>query len=360
MVWVSHVLHRAQELGYAQIALTHTVYGRPRHPVDVAATALPASLWQSTTKQQQQPSSSGTAGVVQVLRRLHIVVETLSDTGLYSASRTTSSNDTTTTNQQQPPSVLSAIHALLQDYDLVSLQLRNDACFQAACRSANPVFDIVTLDSGVKIRAGDLQALWKNFVAMEVGYAPAVAAMNTTTTSTTTTRRRWVQACRALHNCASSLPSSPTAFTGLLLSSGPVPGTTSPLLLLRSAPDMVNVSTTVCGWKERVARAANTTMGARVWERAQQRRSSVVGVSNHRANVRVQSVTLVDEDDELWTATRDKKRQKKVDPTPAATTIRHPESDKVQATAAVLPPDKPAASSGDVNDDDGNDGFIAL
>ena len=327
----------------------------------IATTALPASLWQSTTtkQQQQQPNSSGTAGV-QVLRRLHIVVETLSDTGLYTASRTTSSNDTTTPNPQ-PPSVLSAIHALLQDYDLVSLQLRNDACFQAACRSANPVFDIVTLDSGVKIRAGDLQALWKNFVAMEVCYAPAVAATNSTTSATT--RRRWVQACRALHNCASSLPSSPTAFTGLLLSSGPVPGTTSPLLLLRSAPDMVNVLTTVCGWKERVARAANTTMGARVLERAQQRRSLVVvGVSNpnHRANVRVQSVTLVDEGDELWTATRDKKRQKKVDPTPAATTIRHPESDKVQATAAVLPHDKNAASSGDVNDDDGTDGFIAL
>lgn len=367
-LWVSHALHRAhEELGYTHIALTHTVYGRPQHPIDAATVALPASLWQASQQQHQQPNR----GNVQVLRRLHIVVESLSDTGLY-------------TNPQ--PS--SPLQKLLQDYDLVSLQPRNEVCFQAVCRSSgvNPAFDIVTVDndtSNVPMKSADLQALWqnKNSVALELCYAPAILAI------TPHARRRWIQTCRAVYQAASTSTSSST-MTRLLLSSGPGLGTTSTttttttttlasslpsLPILRSPADMVNILTTVCGWHERVARAANTTVGTMVWERAQQRRSKSVSINNNpraggATGVRVQSVTLVDVDDDgdsnLWTAptktktttSRDKIHPTKIDQRATITT---------PIDMAVLVEDKNPLSSGEVQvnqakEDDGNDGYIAF
>ena len=110
---VKEIIDRLASTGFTQMALVHTIYGRPKPTEDRAEVALPSSLWASTHNK------------IRILRRLHVVLENQSDVGIYVINGPSES--------------------LLNEYDLISLSPRNESTFQAACASASAA-DIITLD----------------------------------------------------------------------------------------------------------------------------------------------------------------------------------------------------------------------
>lgn len=186
---VRSLIDRLASTGYSHMALTHTIYGRPRTGEDDASNAIPAAIWsldakepakkkrkvgEKTSKHQEEPS---TRSPLKVLRRLHAVVENLSDVGSYMASGPDA--------------------ALLQEYDIISVAPRNEATFQSACASATAC-DIITLDysgsRGLKlpfrIRPADVQAIVDRNMAFEILFGPAIL--------TTKHRKALVQTCLEL------------------------------------------------------------------------------------------------------------------------------------------------------------------
>lgn len=310
---VARLLDRLHELGYAQVALTHTVYGRPKPEVDAATQALPASLWRQSTASKK----------IHVLRRLHIVVETLADTGLYTSAALTDSN--------------AEIHTLLREYDLVSLQPRNDACFQAACAAcssnngSNVAFDILTLDNvNCKLRATDVKnaTVVNGGTVLEILYAHAVVNHSTSNKP----RRAFVQTCRMLHNASQHVNRRASfAANHILVSSGPrlienAAISTSEAdagpRALRSSGDVVNLVETVGGLK---IGPCNKAAAMAVLNRAHQRKLGIIGnnssssrrsTSEKQSLVRVGSVSVVRESEVLKNEKNDddepkEKKQKK-------------------------------------------------
>jgi ribonuclease P/MRP protein subunit RPP1 len=174
------------------MALTHTVFGAPKQSEDKAENAIPDSLFDmSSSRDQKKPrgavstndaassgdKTSNQQSPIKVLRRLHAVLENLSDVGHYVKRRNEADADSGSNKNSAK---------ILQEYDLVSLAPRNDATFQSACSSAN-ASDIITLDytsgrGGVqlpfRIRPADVKAVIARKAVFEIPYAPAVLNRN--------------------------------------------------------------------------------------------------------------------------------------------------------------------------------------
>lgn len=139
------VLNHLKKCGYVKCALTHTVYGRPKDPEDLANNAIPKSIYASAS--------------ITVLRRLHVIVETLADIGLFAS------------GAQSP------IANILKEYDIISLAPRNAAALDAACRTE---VDIVSMDyhsmHSVPFRwkRHEIRLLVRNGTRFEIPYAPAL------------------------------------------------------------------------------------------------------------------------------------------------------------------------------------------
>ena len=171
---IMELITRLSSTGFTHMALTHTIYGRPRPIEDQAPQAIPTSLWSveedvdlsepAKKRVKTSPDSKPETGKhppIKIFRRLHAVLENLSDVGCY---------------------LSNGPHAsLLNEYDLISVAPRNDATFQAVCASATMV-DIVTLDysSGrglklpFKVRSSDVQSAMGRKTAFEIHFAPSV------------------------------------------------------------------------------------------------------------------------------------------------------------------------------------------
>lgn len=199
---VKEIRERLVSTGYTHMALTHTIYGRPRQIEDRAETAISSSLWKaessasSNEKKGNKAVSSGTKRkladladgsdidndgnreTIQVLRRLHMVMENVSDSSVFLSN--------------------GPLSDLLNGYDLVSIAPTNDATFQSACASAT-MADIITLDySGrglrlpYRMRSVDIKAATDRGAAFEIPLAPALLHLKH--------RKALVHACRELQN----------------------------------------------------------------------------------------------------------------------------------------------------------------
>jgi hypothetical protein len=206
---IQALVDRLQSTGYTHIALTHVIYGRPvsstanlDQTVDAADIAIPKSLYSNIAIKKP---------TMHILRRLHAIVETVSDVAMYHSignindTINPSSNNNRDTRTQQLPQQQQQL--LLREYGLISLGPTNDATFQAACRHAMAV-DIVTVDYTQRlgwklpyqIQPQDLQALIDRGGSLEICVAPALLniqhrkslihacpSSSTTTTTTITT-----------------------------------------------------------------------------------------------------------------------------------------------------------------------------
>jgi RNase P/RNase MRP subunit p30 len=261
---IKEIIQRLASTGFTRMALTHTIYGRPRPVEDRADVALPKALWitssgsvsgSSASDDNKEPSKkrkrteNGTSNIgppIRVLRRLHCVLENLSDVGIYLSNGPQAS--------------------LLNDYDLVSVSPKSDATFQSACVSAT-MADIITLDyTGrgfrlpFKIRPFDVQAVIDRGAAFEIPFAPALLHSKQ--------RKALVQACRELQT--SSLGKKPL----ILFSSGDrtFEENDTGAMALRMPGDLINLLQTILHFDPATSIQAVRTSCLRVLKRAEDRR----------------------------------------------------------------------------------------
>jgi RNase P/RNase MRP subunit p30 len=259
---IQEIMDRLVSTGYTHMALTHTIYGRPTPTDDRVATTIPESLWQTTSSSPQ---------TLRVVRRLHNIIENLSDVGLYVSNNATpdSLSGLLSLEQQRGP-------ILLHEYDLLSISPRNESVFQSACQSAT-LADIITLDytSGrgglklpYKIRSSDVKAMIERKAAFEIPFAPALLHDKQ--------RKALVQTCRELQ--MASLGLKPR----ILFSSGDRTFEEKDVgaMALRSPDDLINLMQTVLRFDANLARDAMSTTGTAVLQRARQRKLGPSNVSD--------------------------------------------------------------------------------
>lgn len=259
---IKEIMNRLASTGFTHMALTHTIYGRPRPNEDRAEVAIPKSLWMAgnsmsatTEKSANEPSKkkkkienqtrSGTPPI-RVLRRLHAVLENLSDVGVFLSNGSHAS--------------------LLNEYDIVSVSPRNEATFKSACATAT-VADIITLDYTIRglrlpyrIRPSDVKAVVKRRAVFEIPYSPALLHGKQ--------RKALVQTCRELQT--SSLGVKPQ----ILFSSGDRTFEESDVgaMALRMPGDLSNLLQAVCHFDPSTSHKAVGASGLAVLKRAENRR----------------------------------------------------------------------------------------
>lgn len=222
--------------------------------------ALPSDLWMvqeaaSSAKQQDRKGSSQkkrklsnkSSKDIQVLRRLHTVVENLSDVGAYLKN--------------------SSQKELLDGYDLISAAPRNDATFQSVCATATMV-DIITLDYSTsrgmrlpfKIRPSNVEAVIQRKAAFEIPLAPALLHAKY--------RKALAQTCAELQ--ASCLRKKPL----ILFSSGDRTLEDSDVgaMALRMPGDLINLMQVVFHFDPTTSHQALSTSAEAVLQRAKERR----------------------------------------------------------------------------------------
>ena len=255
---IQEIKERLTNTGFTCMALTHIIFGRPRPNEDSVDVAIPESLWETSSsanvKRNNVPllPSNANKQPITVLRRLHNVIENLSDVGIYA--------------YQSSGSQLSS--KLLNDYDILSISPRNEAVFQAACKSAT-LADIITLDYSAgrgglklpfKIRSSDVRAVIERNAVFEIPFAPALLHEKQ--------RKGLVQTCRELQ--MASLGLKPR----VLLSSGDRTKDDSDVsaMALRVPEDLINLCQTVLRFDANMARASISATGLHVVNRARERR----------------------------------------------------------------------------------------
>lgn len=232
LLLMQQAVDRLSSIGYTDIAFCHTIYGKAKVH-DTAGTSL-------SLVSKLNPKS------LIILKRLHVVVENLSDVGYY-----TVEND--------------SINSILQGYDLVSMSPRNEPAFMAACSTAT-LIDIITLDytsgrGGVqlpyKIRTIDVKATCNRGAVIEIPYSPAILNLGQ--------RKALVATAQALQS--SSLGAKPK----VLLSSGD-----SNPMALRAPGDLINLMTAVLQFNPTISYAALNQIGGFVAEKAKRRQFGII------------------------------------------------------------------------------------
>jgi len=327
---VKEIRNRLESTGFTHMALTHTIYGRPK-PEDRAEVAIPTSLWStaSTTtnssinsnklKKRKLNESSVTDEAdkpkIHVLRRLHVVIENQSDMGVYLSN-----------GPQQD---------LLNEYDLLSISPTNDVTFQFACKSAT-MADIITVDytaRGLKlpyrIRSSDVKAATERGATFEIPIAPALLHLKQ--------RKALVHACQELVN--SSLATKPR----IVISSGDrmLDGSDVGALALRYPGDLSNLCKTVMHFDATTACNAMGSAAMQAVQRGKERRFGKTGF--------IGGVT--------WIKKKDLVIPKKI----ASNATTEETSDDETKEKVIESKDEPIPEM-DTQDDDehSDDGFIAM
>ncbi len=318
---VKEVKDRLAATGFTYMALTHTIYGRPK-PEDRADAAIPSSLWTSS-KEETSSSNKSTkkrklnesmeskpSGMssMRVLRRLHVVVENQSDMGIYLSN-----------GPQQD---------LLNDYDIVSICPTNELTFQSACAMAT-MADVITLDYSTRglrlayrIRPSDVKAAIERGATFEIPIAPALLHLKQ--------RKALVHACQELKN--GSLGLKPR----IVMSSGDrtLDGNDVGALALRMPGDISNLCKTVMHFDDSIAFNAVGVAALSAVQRGRERRSGKKGA--------ICTVSLI--------------RKKDLESSPQSS-----EDDELMSEKKLLTVDRqPEATSEGDDEDDGDDGFIAF
>lgn len=222
-ILVQELSQRLREAGYRLAAFAHTVYGKPKHPIDRVGAAL-----SNESLLLQQNGNSACAPELKVLKRLHAVVENLSDAGCFIKQ---------SANAEEAQ--------LLEEYDIVSIAPRNEAVFRSVIASATSC-DIITLDyytvqkSGLpfRVRPADIRTIVERGLVLEIPYAPAVLQSSW--------RRSWIQTCAEIQQAGRG-----QKLAVLLSSSGErkaenVKDATA--MAIRMPKDLQNLTSTILGF----------------------------------------------------------------------------------------------------------------
>jgi RNase P/RNase MRP subunit p30 len=256
---IQEIKKRLVVTGFTHMALTHTIFGRPRPLEDAPDKAIDEAFLYAVQKKQndnQEPdrkkqkveSISSQDSQIRVYRRLHAVLEGISEVGAFGA------------NSQSAD--------LLNGYDLISVSPRNEATFQSACSSATSV-DIITLDyTGgrgalklpFRIRSADIKSATERNVAFEIPIAPALLSPKQ--------RKALVQTCREFQNASLGVKAR------LIFSSGDrmLEESDSGAMAFRSPGDLSNLINTVLGFNPLIAQQAIRATALEVLSFARQRR----------------------------------------------------------------------------------------
>jgi len=319
---VREIKKRLSSTGFTHMALTHTIYGRPK-PEDRAAIAIPSSLWTTSIEQTNQnkkkrklnnspASASREDNSIRVLRRLHVVLENQSDTGFYLSN--------------------GPEEALLNEYDIVSICPTNDVTFQYVCSSTTMV-DIITLDYSTRglrlpyrIRTSDVKAAIERGAAFEIPLAPALLHLKQ--------RKALVHACQDLKN--SSIGLNPC----IVVSSGDrtLEGNDVGALALRMPGDISNLCKTVMHFDD--STAFNVVRGAalKALQKGQERRCGQMGTTCRVSLIRREDLAPSSEKVELK----------------QLSTGKNIASTETESGAQIV------ENSDDDDNDKGDDGFIAF
>ena len=273
---VRQLAQRLYDTGVRQVAFTHTVYGTPQDAVDRVDTALPLSLLHQHHHHHHPP--------LDVKRRLHVVLEQLSDVAYFTSNTGTSSAGSDTKNQKS-----SKESSLLHEYDLVSVAPRNDAVYRALLNSDGLAVDILTLEyytaaRGLPFHLRNVQSVW----AVEIPYAPAIL--------NTQHRRAWMRVAAQVRQVVCRGKKESPVFL-LWTSSGDRTistkngNTDAGTMALRRPTDVHNLVVTVLGMP-----ASSPT--AWLWQRAHERRFGTNVVSRIQVGVREDVHDNDDDDDE--------------------------------------------------------------
>ena len=327
---VKELRDRLASTGFTHMALTHTIYGRPK-PEDRVDIAIPSSLWNSTesinniNKKKKRKSMNDddesttnhenkNRKKICILRRLHVVVENLSDMGSFLL------------NGPQ--------EELLNEYDLISICPTNDATFQSACSSAT-MADIITLDyttRGVRlpyrIRSKDVKEATERGASFEIPIAPALLHLKQ--------RKALVHSCQELKNNTNGMTKC-----RIIISSGDrtLDGTDVGALALRMPGDITNLCKTVMHFDGSMAGKVVGLAAKQAVQRGKERRFGQPGLTG--------SVILMNKVD--WTVSR----QSEDDTIPDAKRGRQSTVESKQ------PSNDTEDDDGDLNDDI-DEGFIAM
>ena len=287
---VRALLERLESSGCTLVALAHTVYGAPPPP-----SSSDKRRNGTTNDDDAFPDDVKTLfrgkGTMRVVRRLHAVVESLSDVGLYSRpSSTASSLVASSSSSPVLPPHNTAPRPVLRSYDVVSLAPRTEAAFRACCASATAA-SIITLDYHspgggsshrlpYRIRSEDVEAAVQRGATFEVLYAPAIL-------NSGAIRRSFVQTFRAVHDAGRA--SKPRIllssgyrhkYNGGGSSGGEASDSDVGTLALRRPGDLINLLECVCHLPKAKAVAAVSASQARtaLFAAAPQKRTAI-GVS---------------------------------------------------------------------------------
>jgi len=407
--FVRDLLKRFEEAGYASVALTHRIFGLPRPRRDRSRVAFDflerdggGTLSSSSSPSSSSPSSLSS---VKLLRRLHAVVENVSDVGRYaSASAVTeaaAAASTAVDSSSAQSSSPSSLARLLEGYDVVSVSPRNDAAFRAACggsvvgseqrrqrtttsssatSSGASAIDVVSLDYccgnndyklPFKIRSADLKSAYEAGVAFEIQYSPAVLDVGGRR------RQAFVRTCREFYAASAALPrnrrpklllsSGNRSLAAADGSSGGTDGDAGPLAI-RAPADLINLLRVVGGIDDERTRvgALLGCVGAlaprNVSERRRRRRRRGRGGNgNNTVTVEVADVSVVEysvRDGEEGKKKNRPKKKKKV----AATTSKpgdDDDDDDERNTVGEKARDR-NDPGGSEEEDRVEDGFISL
>lgn len=311
-VLVQQLAQRLASAGYQQIALTHTVFGKPRDPEDGADAVFPPELVQLALQCGNKAQTK-----FKVLRRLHAVIENLSDVAYY-------------TNQ--------FASALLHQYDLVSIAPQNDAVWRAVLESATAV-DVITLDyftaRGLpfRLRAADVRTAVERHVVLEIPYAAAVLRL--------ATRKAWIQAAADVTQASRGLQKQ---FAVLCSSSGERKAdhaAEAGTLAIRLPRDVQNLATTVLGLNNGTAAVAS-----RVLERARQR-----SFGTHC----IQDIESTKE-----TSGKEAEANSAQDGSESLPSVRNEKTERTDTDKNTSSRKKDSDADDDDYDDDGGDGFISF
>jgi len=289
---VKELRDRLVSIGFTHMALTHTIYGRPKAE-DRANIAIPDSLLgflsssatnnnknsvdietdrsgerasaKSLTRNNKKKrklineipnrhAGDNKNKTICILRRLHVVIENLSDIGSFLL------------NGPQ--------EELLNEYDLISICPTNDGTFQSVCSSATMV-DIITLDYtsrglglGYRIRSNDVKAAIERGATFEIPIAPALLNLKQ--------RKALVHSCQELKNSIGTK-------CRIIVSSGDrtLEGTDVGALALRMPGDLSNLFKTVMHFDEPAASMVVGLAPKQAIQRGRERRFGQPGITGN-------------------------------------------------------------------------------
>ncbi|GKY97630.1 ribonuclease P protein subunit p30 [Mayamaea pseudoterrestris] len=279
-VSIQQLIDRFESIGFAQIALTHTIYGPPK-VTDDSVDHIQRTLF------KRKGSSDNAKSSVHIIYRLHAVIENLSDVGLYTIQQ----------NKERLTTAAVATEGVLKQFDLVSIAPRNDAVFSTACSTATAA-EIITLDYTTtprgnlpfRITRSNVKAVIARNAVFEIPIAAACLNRHY--------RKGLIQTCRMLQSASLGLKPKIIVSSGvrrvLVAGSNNISishdatnkndANDAGALAICLPSDLINVVHAVLGWETKTAIGALSTSGMFAVNQGRRRRygndSLVVGVSS--------------------------------------------------------------------------------